>query len=183
MSYSDPPPPPPPPPPPGGPYGGDPYGGAPSGGDPYGGAPNMGGAGPAPSFPLSSWGRRVVASLIDGVIGAAILFIFLILGSILGAQEAFTSLGYIAWFAFWIWQMVNQGNTGQTIGKNAIGIKLVRESDAQPVGPGLSIGRGFVHIVDSLPCYVGYLWPLWDPKRQTFADKLLTTVVIDVPKA
>jgi hypothetical protein len=25
---------------------------------------------------------------------------------------------------------------------------------------------------------IGYLWPLWDGKRQTFADKIVGTVVI-----
>ena len=27
---------------------------------------------------------------------------------------------------------------------------------------------------------IGYLWPLWDPMRQTFADKLMKTVVIKI---
>ena len=30
--------------------------------------------------------------------------------------------------------------------------------------------------------YLGYLWPLWDDKRQTFADKILSTVVVEMPK-
>jgi hypothetical protein len=34
--------------------------------------------------------------------------------------------------------------------------------------------------VDQLICYVGYLWPLWDGKRQTLADKMLGTVCIPV---
>jgi uncharacterized RDD family membrane protein YckC len=50
----------------------------------------------------------------------------------------------------------------------------------QPVGVGLAIGRYFVHILDALPCYLGFLWPLWDSKRQTFADKILSTVVVKV---
>jgi hypothetical protein len=37
--------------------------------------------------------------------------------------------------------------------------------------------RDLAHIVDSLACYLGWLWPLWDAKRQTFADKLVKTVV------
>jgi uncharacterized RDD family membrane protein YckC len=30
---------------------------------------------------------------------------------------------------------------------------------------------------------VGYLWPLWDDKRQTFADMLLNTIVIHAPES
>ena len=80
--------------------------------------------------------------------------------------------------AFVIWNLVQQGNTGQTVGKKQMGIRLLREQDGQVVGPGLSIGRAFVPIVDSLPCYIGWLFPLWDAKRQTLADKILHTVVV-----
>ena len=58
----------------------------------------------------------------------------------------------------------------------AHGATLVR--DGQPVGFGLAIGRQFLHILDSLPFYIGYLWPLWDERRQTFADKVADTVVV-----
>jgi len=37
-----------------------------------------------------------------------------------------------------------------------------------------------VHSLDSF-AYVGFLWPLWDDKRQTFSDKLMKTIVIDAP--
>ena len=59
-------------------------------------------------------------------------------------------------------------------------IKLLREQDGQIVGGGLSVGRYFVHIVDQLPFYLGFLWPLRDDNKQTFADKILQTVVVKV---
>ena len=71
------------------------------------------------------------------------------------------------------------GVTGQSIGKKQAGIRLLRESDGQVIGGGLGIGRYFLHILDALPCYIGFLWPLWDAKKQTFADKILHTVVVD----
>ncbi len=46
----------------------------------------------------------------------------------------------------------------------------------------MSFVRAILHILDALPCLIGYLWPLWDSKRQTFADKIMGTVVIDQPK-
>ena len=30
-------------------------------------------------------------------------------------------------------------------------------------------------------CYLGWLWPLWDRRNQTFADKIMNTVVIIQP--
>ncbi len=42
----------------------------------------------------------------------------------------------------------------------------------------MAFGRDICHILDSLACYIGWLFPLWDAKRQTFADKIISTVVI-----
>jgi hypothetical protein len=39
--------------------------------------------------------------------------------------------------------------------------------------------RHVCHFVDGLFCGLGYLWPLWDDRRQTFADKIMSTVVIN----
>ena len=38
--------------------------------------------------------------------------------------------------------------------------------------------RYLCHFVDSLACYIGWFWPIWDTKRQTFADKIVSTVVV-----
>ena len=144
------------------------------------------GYGPPPPYsgpPLAEWGSRVGATIIDGLIGIAIIIVAIILGAVLGNVSnglgaLVLILGYLAAFAFGIWQLVVQGQTGQTIGKKQLGIKLVQEADGQVLGAGLSIGRAFVHILDGIPCYLGYLWPLWDAKKQTFADKILQTVVV-----
>jgi hypothetical protein len=32
--------------------------------------------------------------------------------------------------------------------------------------------------VDSVACFVGFLFPLWDAKRQTLADMIVKSVVI-----
>ena len=46
----------------------------------------------------------------------------------------------------------------------------------------MGVLRHFAHILDMLPCMIGFLWPLWDAKRQTFADKVIGTFVINQPK-
>jgi uncharacterized RDD family membrane protein YckC len=125
----------------------------------------------------------VGGALIDGLIVFGIIIVAVILGAILGnASGALGALvlvlGYLAGIGFAFYQLWVQGETGQTIGKKQMGIKLVRESDGQFVGGGLSIGRYFVHFLDSAVCGLGYLWPLWDAKKQTFADKILATLVV-----
>jgi hypothetical protein len=84
--------------------------------------------------------------------------------------------------AFFVWnECVRQGRTGCSLGKQVVGIRLVGVRTGQPVGAGRSFLRQVAHLLDSLPCYLGWLWPLWDPRCQTFADKVMETVV--VPRA
>ena len=87
-------------------------------------------------------------------------------------------LSYVLAFAYWIWNWgYRQGTTGQSIGKSVLKFKVVSEKTWQPIGFGMSVVRQIAHFLDGI-CYIGYLWPLWDPKRQTFADKIMSTVCV-----
>jgi uncharacterized protein DUF2752/RDD family protein len=59
-----------------------------------------------------------------------------------------------------------------------LGLRLVGDKTGEPVGAGLAFARDICHLVDSVICYVGWLFPLWDAKRQTIADKIVSTVVL-----
>lgn len=61
-----------------------------------------------------------------------------------------------------------------------VGLRLISEATGEPIGAGMAFVRDICHILDSLACYIGFLFPLWDAKRQTFADKIIHTVVIPV---
>ena len=87
----------------------------------------------------------------------------------------------LAALAFAIWNYgYRQGTTGSSIGKSVLKFKVVSEKTGQPIGFGLSIVRQLAHIVDAIICYIGYLFPLWDAKRQTLADKIMTTVCLPI---
>ncbi|MCH9766518.1 MAG: RDD family protein [Actinomycetia bacterium] len=82
-------------------------------------------------------------------------------------------LAYVVWnFGY------RQGTTGSSIGKSIMKFKVVSEKTWQPIGFGLSIVRQLAHIIDGAICYIGYLFPLWDAKRQTIADKIMNTVCL-----
>jgi uncharacterized RDD family membrane protein YckC len=196
---------PPPPPPPG--YGppagqgyGDPYAGqqADPYADPYAGQAH-GGLG------YATWFQRVGAYLVDALLLLP-AYVLVFIGIAVGTSGATTTtdpttgavsteggnpvgfviigLGYLVMFGILIWnQYVRQGRTGWSIGKQVLGIRLLKEDTGQPMGAGMCFVRSIVHIVDALPCYIGFLWPLWDAKRQTFADKIMTTVVVQQRKA
>jgi uncharacterized RDD family membrane protein YckC len=123
--------------------------------------------------PLAEWPQRALAFLID-YFGPVLVAVFV--------QVAIsTALGMLLALAALAWGIYNgylQGETGQSYGKKQAGIRLLSQANGQPIGGGAGVGRFFVHIVDGIPCYVGFLWPLWDPMKQTFADKIMKTVVI-----
>ncbi|NKI40543.1 RDD family protein [Streptomyces physcomitrii] len=130
------------------------------------------GYGAAPE--LAHWGLRLGGTIIDGLI-FAVPYIVIIVGQ---GKAVFAIIGFVALIALAIWQLIQEGRTGQTVGKKAVGIRLVRESDGQPVGVGMAFVRRIAHFLDSIACYLGWLWPLWDEKKQTFADKVCSTLVI-----
>ncbi len=65
--------------------------------------------------------------------------------------------------------------TGWSLGRALFGIAVLR-SDGTAVGPWGLLLRDMAHLLDTASV-VGWLWPLWDSRRRTFADMLLHTEV------
>ncbi len=165
--------------PPGGPPPGAGYGppaGAPAGpgyGAPaYGGAPGVGGPGAGGAPQLAEWPLRAASGAVDfvalGVLGAIVQQVSVGLGSLIS----------FAGLVFGIYNAYLNGSTGQSVGKKLVGTRVVNEATGQPIGGGLGIVRWLAHIIDGIICGIGYLFPLWDAKKQTIADKIMSTVVI-----
>lgn len=90
-------------------------------------------------------------------------------------------LAHLVGLAYLLWNYgYRQGTTGSSLGKSVMKVKVVSEVTGQPLGFGLSIVRQLAHFVDAIICYIGFLFPLWDAKRQTLADKIMTTVVLPI---
>jgi len=124
------------------------------------------------------WARRAAATAFDLLLLAP----FLVVGLIGSTPPAVLVVLLAAAVAVDVWNRgVRQGRTGASLGKQAVEIVVVTESDGLPLGTSASLVRHVVHLVDALTCFVGFLWPLWDEKRQTFADKIMATVVLHLP--
>jgi Mce-associated membrane protein len=65
---------------------------------------------------------------------------------------------------------------GWSLGRALLGIEVVQQGGAA-VGVGRLMLRELAHLLDTLSVFVGWLWPLWDSRRRTFADLLLRTEV------
>jgi uncharacterized RDD family membrane protein YckC len=156
---------------------------------------------PSPPVPLpagvtlASYGQRVVAYLIDALI-AVLLSIpgtILIVLSLVDVQDSgvngvLLALGILlilAGVAVAIWnQGWRQGVTGQSWGKGFAHIKLVRAADGVPPGGGIGLGRWFLrsilgNVTSGIYTILTLLWPLWDERRQTLDDKIVSTLVVE----
>lgn len=136
---------------------------------PYGPPPTTW-SGPVP--PLAPYLQRVGSAVVDYLAAGAVanaVFRFSLVGGLL------VDLLAVAWA---LYNSYLGGATGQSYGKRLMGIRLIDERSGAVIGGGLGIGRYFLHLLDSLACLLGWLWPLWDAKKQTFADKLVNSVVV-----
>ncbi|WP_053739485.1 RDD family protein [Nocardia sp. NRRL S-836] len=161
----------------------------------YGGAP---GYAPAPPTGYAEWGSRFVAGLIDylapGVVAGIVVGIFAGIGASMGDATGgiFVLLAYVVGygglFGFLIWNtVIKGGSTGQSLGKKAAKIKVIKEDTQQPPGGGVAFLRLLINYGFGLLCGIGalvnYLSPLWNqPKKETYSDKICGTVVVNAPE-
>jgi uncharacterized RDD family membrane protein YckC len=175
---------------------GQPQYGQPQYGQPQYGQPQYGQpyppAGAYPVAPYAPWIVRVASFLIDWVIPAIVVGIGQIIlysgtqpvgGGYAGWRVAVSTILDILSVVIWGYnRWYRAGRTGQSWGKQALSTKLIGEASGQPIGAWRAFVRDVCHIFDNL-CGIfplGYLWPLWDRKRQIFSDKIMHTVVIRV---
>jgi uncharacterized RDD family membrane protein YckC len=134
--------------------------------------PGLGGAGNVETGPRASFWLRLAAALIDGVLlGVIGSIVRPILGDALGA--AVNILLGLAYYAY-----LEGSPSGQTVGKRAMSIRVIDFSGGGPIGPGRALIRYLSRILSAIPCGLGYFWMLWDKEKQTWHDKLATTVVV-----
>jgi uncharacterized RDD family membrane protein YckC len=152
---------------------------------------------------LAGWWRRVAAHLIDGVVlGVLALVLFLILGAIFGSGFLIGDttgviaviLGFILWFAciavaallYAPWMMAR--TNGQTLGRIAVGIRVVRP-DGRPIDFGFAMLREVVvkwllfglalgSVTGGIATLIDYLWPLWDEENRALHDLIVNTRTI-----
>lgn len=135
----------------------------------------------------ASWGKRFLGYIIDMLVVAPFYVLAgVIAGPSVDAKTAEITPAGPLYYVFILLAIVvlvynrwiQGGKTGQTWGRKAMGIKLVSEASGEPIGVAMAFVRDLCHFVDSIICYVGWLFPLWDAKKQTIADKIIKTVVV-----
>ncbi|MEX2614059.1 MAG: RDD family protein, partial [Gaiellaceae bacterium] len=130
-----------------------------------------------PEVRLAGWGRRAAAVILDWLV----LFVVIVGTSVWAfattnpitdelADAAALLLVLEILFLPSLYQWLMVGQWGQTLGKMALGERVVRAEDAGRVGYARAAGRvasAWLLGIFVLPLLLAYLWPLWDKRNQT----------------
>ena len=144
--------------------------------------PSGPGGAPAPGFAALGTGETVQLATPGGRLGARIIDIIIVgvLGSIAGFIESFV-VPIVVGVAY---EIVFVALKGQTPGKMATSIKIVRADNGGLPDWGVSAGRwiiptiGYVLVV--IPGLLVHASLLWDDRRQGWHDKAVKTLVVKV---
>ena len=125
------------------------------------------------SLPRAGFSRRLLAVFLD------VVLVTMICGS-LGVFNhggpglpMFAVLAYAV--AFWVWR-------GTTIGGIICNLRVVRV-DGQRLRLGDAVVRGLAAVLSVMIFFLGFLWMIWDPEKQTWHDKIAGTYVVRVPRS
>jgi uncharacterized RDD family membrane protein YckC len=124
---------------------------------------------------LASFWRRFAAAFVDGIVTN---IIFGLLTPFFGTRDK-TSWGisllvtWVYFCAFTIWK-------AQTPGKMLLGLKVVNENGGELLPATVVLRETVGKLLSSVVLGIGYLWVLWDPKKQAWHDKIAKTLVVRV---
>lgn len=125
------------------------------------------------SGPRAGFWRRFAAVIVDGIILGIVEIVLLV------------ALGRLGYFLFIIvgvgyYTVLEGGPTGQTLGKKALGIRVISFESGGEIGYARAFVRYIGRIVSAVVIFIGYLWMLWDREKQCWHDKFAGDVVVPV---
>ena len=129
---------------------------------------------------LARWHIRAAALAVDVLPGVAVVATMALVWLAVPTQSMWWWVSVPVLVGAALVTMVNRAILpaiiGWSLGRALLGIEVVRP-DGTAVGVGRLMLRELAHLLDTLSVFVGWLWPLWDSRRRTFADLLLRTEV------
>ena len=70
------------------------------------------------------------------------------------------------------------GLRGQTLGKMAVGIRVVNNRGTKPGLARAALRESLGKAISTLVLLLGFLWAIWDSRNQAWHDKLAGTYVV-----
>ncbi|GAA2719666.1 protein kinase domain-containing protein [Actinocorallia aurantiaca] len=132
--------------------------------------------------PAPYW-RRVGAFMIDWCLGFFLVIMFLVVvtwedPADAELTDAQAGAMFLVWAIVYFGYGMMEGLLGFSPGKGMCVLRVVDARTGERVGLVRGVARVFAQIINWWSLLVGYLNPLWDPQKQTFADKVCGTRVV-----
>lgn len=130
--------------------------------------------------PPADWAARAGAFCIDVFFGLSATACLLMVGW--SANQGgwlwwvCTVAGAAVFLAVALNRLLLPAVTGWSVGRSIFGIVVV-DRDGARVGPWRLLVRDVAHLADTVPLFLGWLWPLVDARGRTFADVIARTEV------
>jgi Mce-associated membrane protein len=128
----------------------------------------------------ASWAARAGAFMVDVLLGMAVIATMALLWQTASPRGwlwwVFAAVIALTIVLMAVNRLLLPTITGWSLGRALFGI-AVRKRDGSAVGVARLLGRDLAHLLDTAALFIGWLWPLWDRRRRTFADLLLRTEV------
>jgi uncharacterized RDD family membrane protein YckC len=143
--------------------------------------------GPPPEALAGFW-RRLVAAFLDwvlvGIVAAAI-------GELLGVEapsppspDGGVNLQFqpapgpfilveLAYFTFF-----HATSAGQSIGNKILGIRVLDADTGRSLPYARAFVRALMSNLSALPCFLGFFWMLWEPRKRTWHDLVANSLVV-----
>ncbi len=128
---------------------------------------------------LAPWHSRVGAFAVDVLPGIAVVATSVLVWRAVPIQgvwwwSCISVIGVVILLML-VNRLVLPTVTGWSLGRGLFGIAVMRRN-GEAAGPWRMLLRDLAHLLDTASV-VGWLWPLWDSRRRTFADMLARTEV------
>ena len=140
---------------------------------------------PATAMDVHVTGRRVLATIVDGVLLGLLFFVMSMLfgsSSAEGGQvnASLNGLPFLMYLVLVVaYYVLMEGYLGQTVGKMLLGIKVVREGTGEVPGLQGAAIRTVLRIVDGFFFYlVAFISVLASAKNQRLGDMVANTLVV-----
>ena len=149
--------------------------------------PTFAAAGPPPEALAGFW-RRLVGAFLDwlliGIAAAAIGQLFGVEaptpptagdGVNIQFQPApgpfiLVELAYFTWF--------HATSAGQSIGNRILGVRVLDANTGRSLPYSRAFARALMSNLSALPCFLGFLWMLWEPRKRTWHDIVADSLVV-----
>jgi uncharacterized RDD family membrane protein YckC len=146
------------------------------------------GAGGPPSEALAGFWRRLIAAFLDwlliGIVAAAIGELFGVEAPSPPSADGGVNVQFqpapgpfilveLVYFTYF-----HATSAGQSIGNRILGIRVLDADTGRSLPYARAFVRALMSTLSALPCFLGFFWMLWEPRKRTWHDIVADSLVV-----